>query len=241
MRFQWPDVLEQFNFVSMVFRLALTVVLSGALGMEREGKGRPAGFRTYLLVGIGAAVTMLIGQYEIEYFEAPMHMIFGNAAKLDMTRISAQVINGIGFLGAGTIIVTGENEVKGLTTAIGLWASACMGLAVGAGFYVGAVFAFLYIFGSFIFFPKIEDFFAYNSRSMNIYVEFENLSDLRLILETIQKRGIKVYEVDLLDKKETTSQMPAAEIYMELHQIYNHQFLLASLSEIETIIRIEEI
>ena len=104
------------------------------IGLERGRKGRAAGFRTYMLVCLGAALTMLLGQYEFEMLNFHWQSLSGGQTT-DVTRFSAQVINGVGFLGAGTIIVTGRQEVKGLTTAAGLWASACVGLAIGAGFY----------------------------------------------------------------------------------------------------------
>ena len=127
--------LREFNFVSVFLRLALAMLFGGMLGIERAKKRRAAGFRTYMFVCMGAALAMMLGQYETELLTAmwadSMDAV-GN--KVDVVRFGAQVINGIGFLGAGTIIVTGRQEVKGLTTAAGLWASACAGLAIGACF-----------------------------------------------------------------------------------------------------------
>ena len=120
--------LGEVNFLSTFVRLALAMLCGGVLGMERGKKNRPAGFRTYMLVCVGATLVMLTNQY--------ICMEYGTG---DPARLGAQVISGIGFLGAGTIIVTGRNRVKGLTTAAGLWACACVGLAVGIGFYSGAI------------------------------------------------------------------------------------------------------
>ena len=128
--------LREMNFVSVMFRLILAMVCGGMIGLERGRKRRPAGFRTYMLVCLGAALTMLLSQYEFAMVMGPWKGIAQELGmKTDVSRFGAQVINGIGFLGAGTILVTGRQEVKGLTTAAGLWASACMGLAIGAGFY----------------------------------------------------------------------------------------------------------
>ena len=123
--------LRELNFISLLLRLCLAVICGGLIGLEREFRRRPAGFRTYLLVCVGAAAAMLIGQYAAEMLAGP----WGDAAQktTDVTRIGAQVINGIGFLGAGTVLVTGRQQVRGLTTAAGLWSSACLGLAVGLG------------------------------------------------------------------------------------------------------------
>ena len=126
--------LREFHFASVVLRLALAMLLGGCIGLERGRKRRPAGFRTYMLVCLGAALTVLLSLYEFTMVTGPWSDICAEIGiKTDVSRFGAQVINGIGFLGAGTILVTGRQQVKGLTTAAGLWASACTGLAVGAG------------------------------------------------------------------------------------------------------------
>ena len=99
-------------------------MLGGIVGVEREKKGRPAGLRTYMLVCSGSALVMMTNQYLAVCYP-----------QVDVSRMASQVISGIGFLGAGTIILTGKNQVRGLTTAAGLWAVACLGLAIGIGFY----------------------------------------------------------------------------------------------------------
>ena len=115
----------------VMLRLLLAVLLSGLVGLEREAKGRAAGLRTHMLVCAGSCLMMLTGIFLMDHY---------TAAKVDPTRIAAQVVSGIGFLGAGTIIQF-RDSVRGLTTAASVWAAAGIGLAVGAGFYVGAVAA----------------------------------------------------------------------------------------------------
>ena len=123
--------LRELHFASVVVRLALAMLLGGCIGLERGRKRRPAGFRTYMLVCLGAALTVLLSLYEFTMVTGPWSDICAEIGiKTDVSRFGAQVINGIGFLGAGTILVTGRQQVKGLTTAAGLWASACTGLAV---------------------------------------------------------------------------------------------------------------
>lgn len=114
----------------VVLRLVLAVLLSGLVGLEREVKGRAAGFRTHILVCAGSTLVMLTGIYL-----AAAERGIGN---VDPTRLAAQVVSGVGFLGAGTIIQF-RDSVRGLTTAASVWAAAGIGLAVGAGFYVGAI------------------------------------------------------------------------------------------------------
>ena len=163
------DFLRELNMCSVMLRLTLAMFFGGLIGLERGRKRRPAGFRTYMLVCLGAALTMLLSQYEYHMINTAWSALAEESGvRTDVARFGAQVINGIGFLGAGTIIVTGRQEVKGLTTAAGLWASACMGLAIGAGFYECVVLAFLLIFLSIRFLPYLENFIIENARIMNI-------------------------------------------------------------------------
>ena len=160
------DFLREFTFVSVAFRLSLAMLSGGMIGLERGRKGRPAGFRTYMLVCLGAALTMLLSQYETVLLETRWATLAQEIGlRTDVSRFGAQVINGIGFLGAGTIIVTGRHQVKGLTTAAGLWASACMGLAVGAGFYECVFLAFALIFLCVRVFPLIDNVIHENTKS----------------------------------------------------------------------------
>ena len=112
------------TFAGIFLRILTAVILGGIVGRERGMKNRPAGLRTYMLVCLGACVVMMINQYAYQVYDTG-----------DPVRLGAQVVSGIGFLGAGTIIVTSHNQIKGLTTAAGLWASACIGLAAGLGLY----------------------------------------------------------------------------------------------------------
>lgn len=116
----------------VILRLVLAVLLSGLVGLEREVKGRAAGFRTHILVCVGSTLVMLTGVY--------LASVWRGTGEIDPTRMAAQVVSGVGFLGAGTIIQF-RDSVRGLTTAASVWAAAGIGLAVGAGFYVGAVSA----------------------------------------------------------------------------------------------------
>ena len=187
------DPLRMFDFSSILLRLCLAMLFGGIIGLEGARKGRPAGFRTYMLVCVGAALTMLLGQYEVEILAD----VLAGQARTDVARFGAQVINGIGFLGAGTIIVTGKHQVKGLTTAAGLWVSACMGLAIGAGFYECCILAFLLAFFVVRIFPKLEILFVRSSRNINIYVEYDRTEHTGIILNKIRELGAQIYEVEI--------------------------------------------
>ena len=134
------------NTVNIFFRMVFAVICGGVIGIERSMKNRPAGFRTHILIITGATAASLTGHY--------IYMILG--LPTDMSRLGAQVITGLGFIGAGTIIVTGTRTVKGLTTAAGLWATGIMGLAIGAGFYEGALIGTIAILFTEIVLGKIK-------------------------------------------------------------------------------------
>lgn len=125
------DGLRDITFWTVAFRLCLAFLCGGAVGLERSYKNRPAGFRTHILICIGASMAAMTGLY-----------LYLNAhISTDISRIGAQVVSGLGFIGAGTIVVTKKPQIKGLTTAAGLWASGIIGLALGAGFYEGGLTA----------------------------------------------------------------------------------------------------
>ena len=129
------DSYRDFSTSSVLLRLLLATLCGALVGLERSYKNRPAGFRTHMLVCIGACTASMTGIYLYLVENLPT----------DISRMGAQVIAGLGFLGAGTIIVTKKHTVKGLTTAAGLWVSGVMGLAIGAGFYEGGILVMILI------------------------------------------------------------------------------------------------
>jgi len=128
-------MLREITYTAILLRILCALLVGGILGIERGRKNRPAGLRTYMLVCVGSCLIMLTNQY-----------VYQSIGTGDPVRLGAQVVSGIGFLGAGTIIVTKRNQIKGLTTAAGLWAAAAVGLALGIGFYEGALTAGLAIY-----------------------------------------------------------------------------------------------
>ena len=140
------DGLRDVSFLSTLFRLVLACLIGAAIGLERSWRNKPAGFRTHILVCLGAAIASLTGVYLYVRMKLPT----------DMSRIGAQVIAGLGFIGAGTIIVTRKNTIKGLTTAAGLWTAGVIGLAIGAGFYEGGIIACILVLLTETLFNKIR-------------------------------------------------------------------------------------
>ena len=235
------DYLRQFNLPSILFRMTLAVLCGGMIGINREHKRRPAGFRTYMMVCMGAALSMILGQYENTVLHTLMSDAFGAVGQpSDVTRFGAQVINGIGFLGTGTILITEQREVKGLTTAAGLWATACMGLAIGAGFYEGVALSFVCIFLSIKVLPYVEFFLLSRSRNMNLYVELSSLERLNDFIALMKAIGIQIFDMEL-DRKREIGGGVGVVFYLHLPKNQSHTKLLTDLSYSPDVRAIDEI
>ena len=150
--------LEDITVGAVIVRLLCAIICGGVIGAERAMKRHAAGFRTYILVALGAAIAGFTNQYISELVPAS-----------DMGRIGNGVVTGIGFLGAGTILVTSRNQIKGLTTAACLWACACMGLAIGIGFYSLTIIGFILIIIVLVFLNPIENYEICYSNDKGIY------------------------------------------------------------------------
>ncbi len=224
---------QNMDFWSVVLRLALAVVCGGVIGIERGFKGRAAGFRTYTIVCLGAALTMLLGQYLA-------HAVTGTV-NTDVSRFGAQVINGVGFLGAGTILVTSSQEVKGLTTAAGLWAAACMGLAIGAGFYLCVVAGTVLILLCVVVMPYLEDFITSNTRNVNLYIEFTTLDALGGVLTCIKAQDVTVFDVEIDRGKKDRAQNPNAIFYLRLKERRSKAKMIAAISKVDGTVSIRVI
>ncbi|MBP3569441.1 MAG: MgtC/SapB family protein [Lachnospiraceae bacterium] len=224
------DYLGELNMLSTFVRLALAMLCGGVLGMERGKKNRPAGFRTYMLVCVGATLVMLTNQY--------ICMEYGTS---DPARLGAQVISGIGFLGAGTIIVTGRNRVKGLTTAAGLWACACVGLAIGIGFYSGAIIGCALILLVMSVLHRMDDRMTANARILDMYLEFRKMSDLGVFMSKIKEFGMKISEIEMTKSSGTEDVGVAVLLTLKLEKKRLHTEVIEVLSQIEGVTYIEEL
>ena len=206
--------LREISIPAVILRLTLATIFGGIIGLERGKKYRPAGFSTHALVCIGSTLAMITNQYIVQFM----------GCNGDPTRLGAQVISGIGFLGAVTILVTGKQQVKGLTTAAGLWASACMGLAIGIGFYEGAIIAFAFIFGVMTILNRLDMYLLGKSRLVDLYVELNHKDEFRLFLSQLKENELKIryIEKNKLGSKEErlgmflTLQQPAKRLHHEI-------------------------
>ncbi|MCQ2472209.1 MAG: MgtC/SapB family protein [Clostridia bacterium] len=221
------NFLRDITTLSVLIRMVLAVICGGAIGIEREHKRRPAGFRTHILICLGAAMTTMTSQF--------LYLHLG--LYTDIGRLGAQVIAGIGFIGAGTIIVTKRRQVKGLTTAAGLWTCAIIGLAIGAGYFEAGVLATFLILLAEIFFSRFEYWVIVNSRNLNIYVEYENNDSLDHVI-----RYLKQNRVILLDLEITRSgNNSCAILQLQLPKKVSHDKMMTAINATEGIVSVEEL
>ena len=157
------ETAREWSLEAGVVRMATTLVVRTLIGLDRGIKRRGAGIKTHTLVCLGAALVMMTGEY--------IYMNFPE--RLDISRMGAQVISGVGFLGVGTIIVKGKNQIGGLTTAAGLWAYACIGLAAGLGFVEGAVIALALVLFALRVLTRLDEFIRHHAKIFDLYLEFE--------------------------------------------------------------------
>lgn len=223
--------LRDVSTLSVTVRLLLAVVCGGAIGIEREYKRRPAGFRTHILICLGAAMTTLTSQYlylNLHYYT-------------DMARLGAQVVAGIGFIGAGTIIVTRRQRVKGLTTAAGLWSAAIIGLTLGAGFYEGGVFATCMILLAELLFSKLEYRILNNVPEVNLYMEYADKDTLERVLGICRERKLKILHMEITRSMGSEAHNACAIFTLRLNKSCKIEQLLESITKTPGIIRVEEL
>lgn len=218
------------SLLTITVRLILAVICGGCIGLERERKRRPAGFRTHILICLGAAMTTLTSQYLV----LELHLY------TDMARLGAQVIAGIGFIGAGTIIVTKRRQVKGLTTAAGLWASAIIGLCIGAGFFEGAVIATVIVLLAELVFARLEYFIVSNAKGFNLFVEYSESGSLEHIVDEIKKTGAYIIDLEVT-KNAKEGRNPCAIFSIRTPRKTSHQALMALLAKLDGVVSVEEL
>ena len=239
--FENLTALRELNLWSMMLRVFLAMLMGGVIGLDREKKGRPAGFRTYMLVAMGAAATAILSQYlDLMLSTQWAEDLALVGRRTDVVRLGARVISGVGFIGTGTIMVTARHEVKGLTTASCLWASACMGLAIGAGFYECMVIGFILILLSIQVLPHLERWIVERARNMNIFVETDSPEHLSQIIRAMKDAGLTLYEMEI-DRGDAGAGSLRGNISVRLGAHQQHTQVLAMLSTLEGVLAVEEV
>lgn len=169
------------SYIEIVLRIVLSLVIGGVIGLERGSKSQPAGIRTHSIVCLAACLIMMTNEY-VSYK-------FGTG---DPTRLGAQVISGVGFLGAGTILITDKKKITGLTTAAGIWASAGIGLAIGVGFYEGAVLGAISVWSVITMFQPLKKYLQSRSKIIELYIVVRSTEAYNRVLVYCAENGIRM-------------------------------------------------
>lgn len=217
--------LKEFNVISIIFRLILATILSGLIGSERSKIGRAAGLRTHIIVCIGSTIAAMTGLYLYEYYELSS----------DITRLSSQVISGIGFLGAGTILIKNKSIVTGLTTAACVWATGIIGIAIGYGFYEASIIGSILILFTIGKLTVIDKKLDKNINEITVYIEFEDAKLLNTTLKDIENNCCKIKVLNLTTPKTENHNSIGADIILLLHKSNNEDMIIEKLNNINNV------
>ena len=236
-------VLRQFSFGTMLLRLLLAMLSGGAVGYGRSRKARAAGLRTYMLISIGAAMAVLLTLYQYQMLTGPWAEVVAQVGmKFDAARLASQVITGIGFLGAGIIIKIAHQQVKGLTTATGLFATVIMGIAAGAGFYECVTVALVLIVLVLNVMSPLEIAFKRRLRNITLNVEFRSVEDIERITRVIEAQEAKVYDIDVERTEPKDDKYPSAIFILQLsRKNHSHSGMISSVAELDCVHSVQEL
>jgi len=226
------DFFREMSLIGIASRMVLAVVCGGFIGLEREFKRRTAGFRTHILICMGAAITTLTSQY----------MVLEMKMFTDMARLGAQVIAGIGFIGAGTIIVTKNKRVKGLTTAAGMWTAAIIGLVCGAGYAECAIAATTAVLIAEVLLIKLEYRFAKKVRDVNLYIEYAHANCIESIIRMLKDRKVKMNGLEISRVPgDSDEHYYCAIISIQANREKLDTEIIESITSIDGVVNIEEL
>ena len=233
------DPLREFTFWSVVLRLLLAMLSAGIIGYGRSQLGCNAGIRIYILVSLGGTLAFLISQY---YFTM-LNSVWSEAVQLagnkfDASRLSSQTLTGIGFLGAGTILVVAHQQVNGLTTATGLFATICMATAVGAGFYECVILSLILIVLVLNAMAPLEAAFKRRLNNITLYIEMDNIDNLENIQTAIEAEHASIYDIDFESGPEPASMI----VVLKLSKANSsHSSMLSSVAELDCVHSVQEL
>ncbi len=213
---------------NVILRIIVSVVLGAVIGIDRGAKRRGGGARTTTTVCIGATLVMLMEQYLMQCFPG----------MADMTRMAAQVVSGVGFLGAGTILVAGR-QIKGLTSAAGIWFSACVGLAVGIGFLDGAILVTIVLIFALHTIPGIERRIYAHSRYMTLHMEVEDAKLITFLFHKLKEDGCVIDTFDA--NKPKAKRLPTViEVVIHIPKKKNKDDYLMELRDIPGVLSVDD-
>ena len=223
--------LSSFNPVTVILRVLLAALAGALVGLEREFHGRAAGMRTHMMVALGAALTAMIGLFTVHEL----------GLSSDPLRVGAQVISGVGFLGAGTILLRGGgSRITGLTTAAGLWTAAIVGLSFGAGFYEGGLFSTALILLAELVFSKWEYRILSNTPEVNLYMEYTGKACLEEVLKLYREQNVKILNMEITRSAGSEKHNACVIFLLRLRKLRAEQ-LVARLNAIQGVLSVEEL
>lgn len=223
------ETVSEFSMLSVTIRLLMAMCVGLIIGIDREMKRRVAGIKTHILVCVGAAMVMITSQY--------MLTKLGTG---DPARLGAQVISGVGFLGVGTIIVTGRNQVRGLTTAASIWTCACLGLAAGIGFIEGVIVALVFIVFTLKVLGKLDKVVQKRARQIDFYIEFENNEGLNKFSEKMKEDGNRIVRIQF-GKCEGDGEYPNALVNIRVKDRDRMDVFFAEIRHLSYVRFVEEL
>lgn len=224
------NFLRQPDLLGMTVRILLALVCGGAIGLERTEKRRPAGFRTHILICLGAAMTTATSQYLYVVMDYP----------ISVSRMGAQVIAGVSFIGAGAIMMTKWRRVRGLTTAAGLWVVAIVGLCCGTAFYEGAIYATVLVLVAEVFFSKLEYRVLRDMREITVYTEYARPSCLEDIVSKCHMLGVKIVDVEITRKSGDEGNSSCAVLALHSRQGAGREDIIRELAAIDGVTTVIE-
>ncbi len=224
------EYLHTFSAPVVLIRMLLALLLSGIVGYSRSAEGRAAGFKTYAIVCVGASLVMLTGQF--------IYLYMGYNTG-DVARLPAQVINGVGFLGAGTIMVTGKRRVvRGLSTAAGLWVCACIGLAMGSGYYSGAIATTAIVYIVYRHTQWINDMAHESSTTCEVVVEFIDRKYVSSFMSAIDEKGFRLQNMSMSKEKDEGGKIRLLAV-LELPAMVDNQEVYSMAVNLEGVESVE--
>ena len=233
------DPLREFSFLSILFRLLLALGAAGLIGYGRTLRGCAAGLRTYMLIGLGGALSVLLTLYEYNM----LHTAWAETAaqvgeKFDASRLASQAITGIGFLGAGTILKAAHQQVSGLTTATGMFATVCMGIAAGAGFYECVLLVMFLIILVLNLMTPLETLYKRRLRNITLTIEMDHTDNIEQITDLIKAVNANIFEIDIEE-----GPAPASAIFtLQMSRDHSsHSAMLSSIAELECVRSVQEL
>ncbi|MDO5417590.1 MAG: MgtC/SapB family protein [Lachnospiraceae bacterium] len=221
---------EGWSPLGMTIRMFSALLIGTAIGVDRGLKRRGAGIKTHALVCLGAALVMMTGEYINRRF----------AGNMDISRLGAQVVSGVGFLGVGTIIVTGRNQVRGLTTAAGLWACACLGLAVGIGFVEGALITLVMVMFTLKILTRADTWMHTYAKVFDLYLEFPTNKSVSTFVDALHAEGIKICSFEL-GKSKIKGEGPNAILCIEVKDRKKRCTILNTIQQMDCVRFAEEL